>query len=306
MPNQHHAGNHNRSSQEDRASWSPTTDDQQRSERDREDDRWASDRNRSSHSEHDTGNAGRDRESTESYGQGQSGYSAGRSGEDHSQGYQNRNQAGSAGGHGYDDRPWGRSGMGLDDRFSGRGGGDWSERSEYRFDRPGGYGSDRVRETGYRSSRMGTGGMIGGANESQRFDQDRGGSIRYAGGYGGGMRDDRGMRGGGHRGKGPQSWQRSDERIRETVNEALADNDYIDATHIQVTVKDGEVTLSGTVEDRQMKRLAEDCVEQLSGVKEVQNQLRVQSSDGRTTGATANSRTGSSPSNPGDDKKARA
>lgn len=37
----------------------------------------------------------------------------------------------------------------------------------------------------------------------------------------------------------------------------------------------GVVTLSGTVPDRQMRRLAEDVVEGSPGVKEVTNQLRV-------------------------------
>ena len=43
-----------------------------------------------------------------------------------------------------------------------------------------------------------------------------------------------------------------------------------------MAVRNGEVTLTGTVEDRRMKRLAEDIVEDLSGVKAVQSQLRVQ------------------------------
>lgn len=81
---------------------------------------------------------------------------------------------------------------------------------------------------------------------------------------------------GGHRGKGPQGYTRSDERIRETVCEVLSDDDHIDASHIEVTVQDGEVILTGTVEDRQQKRLAEEVVDRLPGVKDVQNQLRVQ------------------------------
>ena len=78
-----------------------------------------------------------------------------------------------------------------------------------------------------------------------------------------------------HHGKGPASYQRSDERIKEMVNEALTDHDEIDATSIEVNVKAGEVTLTGTVEDRRMKRLAEECAESVRGVKDVQNQLRV-------------------------------
>jgi hypothetical protein len=85
--------------------------------------------------------------------------------------------------------------------------------------------------------------------------------------------------GGGHRGKGPASYHRSDERIREIICEILTEDDRIDATHVEVTVRAGEVVLSGTVEDRPMKRLAEDIAESIGGVKDVQNQLRVVSHD---------------------------
>lgn len=78
-----------------------------------------------------------------------------------------------------------------------------------------------------------------------------------------------------HHGKGPVGFQRSDERIREVVCEALTDHGDIDASHIEVSVKACEVTLSGTVDDRRTKRLAEDCVAALPGVKDVHNQLRV-------------------------------
>jgi osmotically-inducible protein OsmY len=78
-----------------------------------------------------------------------------------------------------------------------------------------------------------------------------------------------------HRGKGPVGYQRSDERIRELVSEALTDDDQIDASQIHVSVKDGEVTLSGIVEDRRTRREAEDCVASVSGVRDVQVQLRV-------------------------------
>jgi hypothetical protein len=78
-----------------------------------------------------------------------------------------------------------------------------------------------------------------------------------------------------HAGKGPQGFQRSDERVKEMIHEALTDHEHIDATHITVDVKSGEVVLTGTVDDRNAKRLAEDIVERVSGVKDVQNQLRV-------------------------------
>jgi Ni/Co efflux regulator RcnB len=96
--------------------------------------------------------------------------------------------------------------------------------------------------------------------------------------YGGGM-GSYGDRGYGERGRysgrGPKGWQRSDERIREDVNERLTDHPHIDASEIEVKVSNGEITLTGTVEDRQSKRLAEDIADSVSGVREVHNQLRV-------------------------------
>jgi hypothetical protein len=78
-----------------------------------------------------------------------------------------------------------------------------------------------------------------------------------------------------HRGKGPNGYQRSDERIRELVCESLTEDDQVDASHVEVAVSHGEVTLSGTVEDRRAKREAEDCAGSVLGVRDVQNLLRV-------------------------------
>ena len=90
------------------------------------------------------------------------------------------------------------------------------------------------------------------------------------------------------------------------MNEALTDHDHIDATHIEVTVSGGEVTLAGTVEDRAMKRLAEDCVEQIQGVQEVQNHIRIDRHDGRGTNPEGNGRIASIPPMPTGDRKPRA
>jgi hypothetical protein len=76
-------------------------------------------------------------------------------------------------------------------------------------------------------------------------------------------------------GRGPKGYQRSDERIREDVCERLTQHGDIDASEIEVRVENGEVTLTGTVDDRQSKRLAEDIVDAVPGVKQVQNQLRI-------------------------------
>jgi len=78
-----------------------------------------------------------------------------------------------------------------------------------------------------------------------------------------------------HRGRGPKGFKRSDDRIREAVSECLMDHHEIDASEISVEVQDGEVILSGTVDDRRTKRLAEHIVADLSGVHDVVNQIRV-------------------------------
>jgi osmotically-inducible protein OsmY len=87
-----------------------------------------------------------------------------------------------------------------------------------------------------------------------------------------------------HSGRGPQNYTRSDERILEDACDNLTDDWGVDARNVQVTVSDHEVTLDGTVPSRQQKRRAEDCVEWVSGVTHVQNNLRVderQESEGR-------------------------
>jgi osmotically-inducible protein OsmY len=84
------------------------------------------------------------------------------------------------------------------------------------------------------------------------------------------------QRNAGHRGRGPQGYKRSDDRISEEVHERLTDDPWVDATNITIMVSSGEVTLSGTVPEREAKHRAERIVENLSGVDHVQNNLRVQ------------------------------
>lgn len=81
-----------------------------------------------------------------------------------------------------------------------------------------------------------------------------------------------------HRGKGPKNFKRSDDRLKEQICEALSDHHEIDASDIEVSVKDGEVTLTGTVDQRQTKRMAEDVAESINGITEVHNQLRLKTS----------------------------
>jgi osmotically-inducible protein OsmY len=89
-----------------------------------------------------------------------------------------------------------------------------------------------------------------------------------------------------HRGKGPKNYSRSDDRIRDDVNDRLTDDPRIDAAGIEVRAANGEVTLDGFVSTREQRRCAEDCVENISGVKHVQNNLRVRDASGGDANTT--------------------
>ena len=76
-------------------------------------------------------------------------------------------------------------------------------------------------------------------------------------------------------GRGPRNYKRSDERIREDVNERLTQHPELDAIDIDVRVSNCQVVLMGVVEDRRAKRLAEDIAEDVWGVDDVRNELKV-------------------------------
>jgi osmotically-inducible protein OsmY len=179
------------------------------------------------------------------------------------------------------------------------------------YDRNRGYGGDREREFGD-SAGYGTGGsapdrrdVVGEDRRWSGTSYGRDSDRPDTGSFGRGSRDyseERGFferagdevrswfgdedadrrrevdvrRGEHHRGRGPKGYQRSDERIREDVNDRLTDDPHIDASEIDVSVSNREVTLSGTVGSRFEKRHAEDLAETVSGVTHVQNNLRVQ------------------------------
>ena len=99
-----------------------------------------------------------------------------------------------------------------------------------------------------------------------------------------------------HRGRGPKGYRRSDDRIKEDVNDRLSDDYYLDASEVEVTVENTEVTLTGTVSNRNDKRRAEDLAESVSGVTNVENRLRVKQhryGDYGDTGTTSRTPTSS-------------
>jgi osmotically-inducible protein OsmY len=307
MANQQRNGRNVAMPDENRPSWRP------QDEEHRDDARFASrDRERMGAQWDDRSSRWDDREdrsqSTEYYGQGQSGYGAGRYEGDRSFGSRNRGYVGNE--ENYRDR-------GTDERFvGGRGDREWKPREQSPYlgggnagavggaRGGGGYLGQAGQEMGYGDdgnrhdrelARPGDHGMYGrpgtqhhyGSQGYQGWGQEQHGAQQTYGQPGQG----------GHRGKGPSGYTRSDDRIRETVCEALLDDDHVDATNIDVSVKNGEVTLSGTVDDRQQKRRAEDCIERLSGVKDVVNQLRIKTSQSAQQASGLSNGSGSSRDN---------
>ena len=294
-------------SDENRPTWRPQDDtgrnrraseddDRERMMRDRDDERFMQrDRERYLHWDDRFDRDEGGYRSTERGGLGQSGYGAGRYAEDRS--YPSRNQGGyprnfderSRGyerGYGYGENYLGQGGQQRpshdswgNEGYTGRGGTGRRDWQSYGNQGMRGYGYSEEQQRNwnqggprYQTGNWGNEGLQYGPSDSRvggrEFDQR---DVGYSRNYG---RPQRGF-GGGHRGKGPSGFARSDERIKEMVCEVLTDHDDIDATHIDITVKNGEVVLAGTVEDRHQKRLAEDIVEQCAGVKDVQNQIRV-------------------------------
>jgi hypothetical protein len=78
----------------------------------------------------------------------------------------------------------------------------------------------------------------------------------------------------GRRPRGPKGYTRPDERIHEDVCERIA-RSGVDAGDVEVKVERREVTLTGTVPHREHKWWIESVVEDVYGVEEVHNRLRV-------------------------------
>ena len=103
-----------------------------------------------------------------------------------------------------------------------------------------------------------------------RLDEGRSG---YRSSWGGS--DEQMAQGQNFRGHGPQGYERSDERLTEDICERMTDDPDIDPREVRVQVSSGVVTLEGRVDDRWMKHHIEDLVDACSGVKSIDNRIRV-------------------------------
>ena len=105
-----------------------------------------------------------------------------------------------------------------------------------------------------------------------------------------------------HFGKGPKGYKRSDERIKEEISDRLWHHAHIDASDLTIEVKDGAVTLTGTVDDRSTKRMVESEIENLSGVEDIHNQIKVKKNDVNSSAQSMSDATDSRNSKSGDVK----
>jgi hypothetical protein len=68
---------------------------------------------------------------------------------------------------------------------------------------------------------------------------------------------------------------RADEHLRDEVCSRLEQARELDTSDLEVSVTNGEVTLTGSVPVRPMKYAIEDLCDHVDGVVEIHNQLRV-------------------------------
>jgi hypothetical protein len=80
---------------------------------------------------------------------------------------------------------------------------------------------------------------------------------------------------GSYRGVGPRGYIRSDRRIYEDICDRLTENPFIDASDIDVTVRDRTVTLAGSVDNDIVLRQAVAIAGEAIGVAQLHNDLIV-------------------------------
>jgi osmotically-inducible protein OsmY len=95
-------------------------------------------------------------------------------------------------------------------------------------------------------------------------------------------------------GRGPKGYKRSDDRIKEDICEQLWRSDAIDSSEVTVMVSEGVVTLSGTVPERWMRHELENVADETMGVKDIDNNIRIQRQSEDTRQETGSAARGTS------------
>ena len=165
-------------------------------------------------------------------------------------------------------------------RYGGSQYGGQSGRGSY-----GSMGSPTSSRRGYSS--FGEPNFHGGRDERDEETWNRSGSEWSGMSQGFGRSEQRSMSSGSSRtNRGPKNYKRSDERIKEDVCDRLSQSD-LNCEDVEINVKNGEVTLTGTTDSGHERREIERVAETIPGVQDVTNQIRIK----RETSRTGDSRT---------------
>jgi hypothetical protein len=81
-------------------------------------------------------------------------------------------------------------------------------------------------------------------------------------------------------GRGPIGYDSAGDPTGQEVYSRLTQHGQVDASEIEIVIDDGEVLLDGTVDSEETKRLAQEAVETITGVRSVQNLLQVKDNRG--------------------------
>lgn len=183
---------------------------------------------------------------------------------------QRGNHGGFAGESGYRD-----SGQGGYSNQGGYGPRSYEESYQSGYGNPGTYSG----QGGYGNQNVNQGGWDQG-NRGQSYDMGGfsgiGGAKSGRGQLSQGYQADTGHR----RGTPPRTYKRTDDRICEDVCERLM-GDGLECDNVDVVVKDGIVRLTGEIKDRADKHRMEHIAANVSGVQDVDNQIKLT----RKTGA---------------------
>jgi Predicted periplasmic or secreted lipoprotein len=73
----------------------------------------------------------------------------------------------------------------------------------------------------------------------------------------------------------PKGYRRSDERLRDDVYQRLVQAQDVDVSDVSFDVRDGVVTLEGSVPQRHVRFVLEDLVARCPGVRDVHNRMQL-------------------------------
>lgn len=77
----------------------------------------------------------------------------------------------------------------------------------------------------------------------------------------------------------PEELERSDDEIRDDIQQLLKEQESFDTSAVEVEVEEATVRLYGLVEDEEVRQQAESLVLGVAGIQVIDNQLKTKESD---------------------------